>query len=372
MNRDIGIMTFHRAENYGAILQCYALQEALRRLCPHDEVCVVDYRCPAIERAYKVIMLRKTARATVMQFFYVPARLRTKKAFAGFRSRFLNMGSADFSECGLIVYGCDETYLGAGYEGNKVSYAASSGGELEATQRVKELLSAFTAISCREESLAQLLRRALQTDAVRAVCDPVFLLQKSEWLKLAKRPREDGFVLVYYGNPYLMEETKAFAARFAKKVGEIVFVRGLRTYLKKEHDYAAGITPEEFVGYFAGTDFVCTASFHGTAFSILLEKGFYAFEIKRSASRITDLLSLLGISERYVASIPERESLEAHAINWEGVRPRLEAYRAESLQFIEESIANSAVIARGGAQHSYRRLAFSDYAARQRLLRECA
>ena len=47
----IGILTFHRAHNYGAVLQCYALQERLK-MAGYD-VSVIDYRQPAIERAYK-------------------------------------------------------------------------------------------------------------------------------------------------------------------------------------------------------------------------------------------------------------------------------------------------------------------------------
>lgn len=44
----IGILTFHRAINYGAVLQCYALSEVLKKM-GHD-VFVIDYRQPRVER----------------------------------------------------------------------------------------------------------------------------------------------------------------------------------------------------------------------------------------------------------------------------------------------------------------------------------
>lgn len=47
----IGIITYHRAHNYGAVLQCYALQELLRKR-GHD-VEIIDYRQPDIERLYR-------------------------------------------------------------------------------------------------------------------------------------------------------------------------------------------------------------------------------------------------------------------------------------------------------------------------------
>lgn len=49
----IGIVTYHRALNYGAVLQCMSLYSALKRL-GHD-VEVVDYRPEAIE-AYRMYL----------------------------------------------------------------------------------------------------------------------------------------------------------------------------------------------------------------------------------------------------------------------------------------------------------------------------
>ena len=48
----IGILTFHRAHNYGAVLQCYALQEVLSRMGYRVEI--VDYRQPFIESFYRI------------------------------------------------------------------------------------------------------------------------------------------------------------------------------------------------------------------------------------------------------------------------------------------------------------------------------
>ena len=48
--KKIGILTFHRALNYGAILQTYALQQKLKILFQTDEIYVIDYRCTKIEK----------------------------------------------------------------------------------------------------------------------------------------------------------------------------------------------------------------------------------------------------------------------------------------------------------------------------------
>ena len=46
----VGILTFHRAHNFGAMLQCYALQEYLTKKGLNVEV--IDYRQPYIETLY--------------------------------------------------------------------------------------------------------------------------------------------------------------------------------------------------------------------------------------------------------------------------------------------------------------------------------
>ena len=47
--KKIGILTFHRAYNYGAVLQCYAVQQSIQNISEGVDVCIIDYRCNRIE-----------------------------------------------------------------------------------------------------------------------------------------------------------------------------------------------------------------------------------------------------------------------------------------------------------------------------------
>ena len=49
----IGILTFQRADNYGAMLQCYALQEYLKSA--GHEVEVIDYRNYNLEKDHEEV-----------------------------------------------------------------------------------------------------------------------------------------------------------------------------------------------------------------------------------------------------------------------------------------------------------------------------
>ena len=75
----IGILTFHRAHNYGAVLQCYALQEVLRRM-GHD-VQVIDYRQPWIEDFYGIFgwnMIKRNMGSVCGLFSYLKSGLKKR------------------------------------------------------------------------------------------------------------------------------------------------------------------------------------------------------------------------------------------------------------------------------------------------------
>ena len=51
----IGILTFHRAINYGACLQAYALKKYIKD--QGNECDIIDYHCPAIEDFYNLSLI---------------------------------------------------------------------------------------------------------------------------------------------------------------------------------------------------------------------------------------------------------------------------------------------------------------------------
>jgi hypothetical protein len=54
----IGILTFHCAHNYGAVLQAYALQEFL--LSEGHKVYMIDYRPDYLTEQYRVFSLKRS------------------------------------------------------------------------------------------------------------------------------------------------------------------------------------------------------------------------------------------------------------------------------------------------------------------------
>ena len=67
--KKVGIVTFHRALNYGAVLQSYALQKTVSSLGAECEI--VDYICPKITADYKPFRIYKN---DLLKSFVVAAR----------------------------------------------------------------------------------------------------------------------------------------------------------------------------------------------------------------------------------------------------------------------------------------------------------
>lgn len=304
----IGILTFHNADNYGAVLQCYALQETLKKQYPNDDVYVIDYKCPKILNRYipKIYFKRPWS---ILTYF---KKQNKHKTFQLFCEKYFNLGTPDFSKYDIIYYGSDQiwspvltnndlTYIGKGFSGKKIAYAASDGGNLILTDEIKNELNTYSAISCREASLTNKLLQNNLSIPISTVCDPVFLLSKDEWLQMAELPTEENYVLAYKirENLNFDSEAEKIGKLLNKKVIQIVYVKSLRKLFYRGQFFAEAITPELFVGYFVKADFVLTTSFHGTAFSIIFNKPFYVLKINNASERITDLLTVLNIDDRY-------------------------------------------------------------------------
>ena len=53
----VGVITFHDYDNYGAILQSYALQRKLKEMGTYPEI--IDYRCDYISNPFRLVNLKK-------------------------------------------------------------------------------------------------------------------------------------------------------------------------------------------------------------------------------------------------------------------------------------------------------------------------
>ena len=353
----IGILTFHRAINYGAVLQAYALKSKLEEL--GNQVEVVDYKNEYFSKIYSVLYFKSfSLKDIILAFYNFPIRIKKNKRFEDFINKNLNLSREvnsqnikDIEEdYDLFVCGSDQVW---NYRLNdfdktyfldflsdskkKNSYAASFGVStipVEHQREYKRLLSDFNNIAVREYEGLQIVKDLVGRDA-RVTLDPVFLLSKEEWEKIAEEPSiKDDYILVYKLNKTDVFE---YAEKLSKVTGLKVVVVQAKMRINKSFIAERTTSPEEFVGWFKNAKYIVTDSFHGLAFSILFNKSFSVHLDKRAQnhnSRALTLLKLLSLEDR-VGDVDEVEKI-FEAIDYGFVNETLKSNVDECVEYLKQ------------------------------------
>ena len=316
----IGVLTFHFAYNYGAMLQAYALSRFLNNL--KDVKCeIVDYRPRKIDYLYhpdiidfcqhpKTILRnyfnRKLSKADSREFerfinerFALSKRVRNDKDFHTIVSQYDMLFVGSDQVWNPVITGADKNYLFWNIPDTirKNSYAASFGTNSLADDWKAELRKAlgnFQNISVREQGGCFLLESILLEKKIEVISDPVFLLKLEEWREIARTvDSPDKFILFYSlnGSRDLEIQTEKLAQQEGIK---IVSVHPL--FKPKLGEGRCDIGPELFLGLIDKAEYVCTDSFHATAFSIIFRKRILVKYDRERGNRIANLFNMLKIT----------------------------------------------------------------------------
>ena len=360
MNKRTAIITFHRALNYGAILQAFALENILAKIGAHSEI--IDYRCPHIECIYRPFDVRHCknlssgAKKCLKSFGLIKKRhnfnefakkhltvtktCRTKKVLQRTAAEFETIITGSDQVLNPNAAGGDFSYFlnFAGSDVKKITYAASLGYTSfppEYESKCIGYLKNFESISVREKSICETIAE-LTDKTVENVLDPTLLLSAAQWLGIAKKPRNlpDKYILVYMmeGDKYTIEKARALAG---SKGCSLVLINPTLKQRQTCRDFIMYIaaSPEEFVGMFAEAEAVVTNSFHGAAFSLIFKKEFYAEASNAEKSaRITDLLALFDLSDRLLPNEKNRE------IDWAKLNSQLVKEQDKSISWLKNSL----------------------------------
>ena len=368
----IGIITFHRAVNYGAVLQSYALCKSVRSLGYECEI--IDYRSQFIEDYYdlKHLLLPKNWKRLISYIISNGNLSPNKERFTSFLrdnhvlSKEIYNTHSDLLKCeeiyDLFITGSDQVwnYATAGFDkayfldfvtdsDKKRSYAASFGfseipGEYINTYR--ELLKDFTMFSVRENA-GEVIIRGFSNTPVTVDLDPTLLLNQDSWKSLASLPNDfpisspKRFVLVYM----IGEDIRILnlAKELAKKQKMDVIYITDRWCNRRGVVNARRVTPSEWLGLFDKADYIITNSFHGTAFSVNFEKRFVVLgnnQGKKKASRIETILTDLGLQERLTYDQNDAMAVVCKSINYNSIKTHLQDRRNNSLQNLSKELSH--------------------------------
>lgn len=362
----IGIVTFWWTEdNYGQVLQCYALQCLLRKM-GHDPFLIKTY-----PDEYKVDRNKRYYINTFLSilnpkkiFIYIKRKLQKRKKgskqffvdrkFDEFRDRYISSTPNVYHYSDLMqnppiadvyITGSDQVwchpspiyYLNWGDKKVKrVSYAASFGftkASLSYINTVKPWLKMFDIVSVREESGIEICGKAGRKNAI-CVPDPTLMLEKLDYVNLLveNRNNEENILLLYLlGNEidFEVQDIYDFAARYSLKV-KFVASQGRFDSYQKEYP-----TIENWLSLINDAKYIVTNSFHGTVFSIIFEKKFLVIPLSgkdsRMNTRIDTLLNKYDLQERKF--IDDLDVL-LNDIDFSGVKKKIAKERENAISFL--------------------------------------
>jgi hypothetical protein len=366
----IGILTYQRAHNYGALLQAYALRTYLKKFS--FDVEYIDYWPKYHSDAYRIFSvenLRNHSFLGQIKFILLfilslPRVLNRKKGFNNFIRYKLELERAPrylvskdiLEDFDIVIYGSDQIWryqnlpLFKGFDYSyfgeypinvkkKIAYAASMG-EINIIDSEQSLIikniSQFNSISVRENNLKSYLENIGIKSTL--VLDPVFLLSKIEWLSLEckKAHNKKNRYILFYHLMYSREAIE-FVNKLSESTGlKVIEIQGEVKPLLIGNRFLQTLPPEEFITLVNNAEYVVSTSFHGVAFSLIFQKQFYALGMKGNLDRVLSLLNLLNLSNRYITdnvsfSLKER-------IDYTVVEPMLIKYISKSQSFLNKAI----------------------------------
>ena len=339
----IGIITFHWATNYGAVLQCYALQETLRYL-GHDAV-IINYKPSKYDnnlwtffRMKKFIDIRKFIsdirkemgiNAFRKQYLNLTKRYRTTKQLQKYCNDFdvIISGSDqvlnDTFLRGGERHGSTAYYLDFGrQDAIRVCYAVSFGQTaypIDLIPKVKPLVKKLNAVSCRENTGVEIFKSfGISTACV--VPDPTLLLSRCNYERLLP-PNQNGlkntFVYLLHGRYNILKN----------KLPDNVLISSSEDI-------------QEWLQNIRDAKFVITNSFHGTVFCIHFHVPFVVvlptLDNVGMNDRFYTLLSNLRLSDRMILE-SDFKYTETFNIDWVTVDRKLKEYTTLGLHFLNKA-----------------------------------
>ena len=353
---EVGILTYHRVHNYGAILQAIALRFVLQQM-GHD-VKYIDYYPEYHRRLYKQFswsLLLKWRRKYL--FNRIKCWKSIHKRIACFL-RDINKHISPFCipynslyEYDIIIYGSDQIWrkqnslknFNPVYFGDNtlqakkhITYAASMGilqKSVSDKAFLQKNMSNFSAISVRESGLKDYLAE-LGVQAT-LVSDPTLLLSANQWDDiLSPQPViKTGYILYYslHENAFDRDAINDYAKAHHLRVVEIKGKAG-----KDTDTVFSQCAVWEFVSLIKYADCVFTTSYHGLIFSLIYHKEFYC-AFQNNSDRAHSLLSHLQIEERLLQN--RASTIPAYPpIHYPKVDALLEKQKTKSYQFLYENV----------------------------------
>jgi hypothetical protein len=377
------ILTQPLCNNYGGLLQAYALQTVLKRmghdvvtdLKPDRNTSLLRRTAGVIKRAIFKYMLRKKIDSSIFLSFLI---MRIFHTIYRPTLRFVKENIATIDLCknskrptqksakgyDAIIVGSDQVWrklysdvplhlldFTQGLNIKRIAYAASFGTDdfseypPELIEYTAQLAKQFDAISVREDSGVSLCKKYWNVDAEHLL-DPTLLLDPNDYIQLVKNDSQQpspsqGNLFVY-----ILDRT-AEKQQIVNQVASTLHLSAFEilpedlsfpTHLK-QLDKHTWPPVSQWLQSFIDAEFVVTDSFHGTLFSILFNKPFVVIGNEvRGMARFSSALKTFHLENRLITSFNNNRLNEIlpNKIDWNTINHLISSKREDSLRFLNK------------------------------------
>jgi len=350
--KKVGILTFHYINNYGAILQAYALKKAIDNIegytadiinyIPSDRV-EYPYECGDIG---KKLMEEKLAKLYGFLWDYCDVDRNIVRSVSGRYYDCYCVGSDQVWN--FDISGNDYTYLLKDVDASvkKISYASSIGLSVDKLMPYKNVftnyLSKFSAVSVREKVHQKWLQDVCGIKC-ESVLDPTFLLDGSEYEEIAseKELTDHPYILfLWYMHDRDVMKAIEFVNTLSRKYGLPIKhnIVKAKPWMIAHDDgcmFYEGI--QEFLWYIKNAEIIVTNSYHATMFSIHFKKPFYTFITESMRSRFDSIGEVMGITDRFVGGYITPKDLSVD-MDYRKIDKNIEEPRMNSMKFLQEAL----------------------------------
>ncbi len=335
----IGILTFHYAHNFGAVLQAFALKTFLEE--QGNIVEIINYRNKNVERNYepklRLEYFYQYGFSKKKPIHYIKPYLNLKNANVSWQIKckkfeefindyllsnkhiFYTKKDIEKLDYDLFISGSDQLWnknITNGFDdvyflkfetsAKKAFYAISDGNYCVTDENYiyyEDSLKNIDFISTRERTLAEDINLKFNKNALQTI-DPSFLLDKEKYISVFNLKKTSGVLFAYFmGEDPILAELVGVISRSLNL--SVIESHCYKTKSLKNDYQLADLGPLDFLNYIYSADFILTNSFHGTAFSIIFNKQFYS--VYNEDSRKDNLLSLFHLENRHIKNPTEMD-----------------------------------------------------------------
>lgn len=353
---NICIVTVYDSINSGSFWQAYALGYVLKKL--GHQVYYFQREKKGGASSSKCIQIKNLVKTTLKyglraSFRYFQSLYEFNIAKKKFNIISNKKSEIDRMDCFVLgsdtIWNLDSKYFTKNYKiywglnfANKktITYAGTvANTPKEVFYNNSELLVAvnlWDRIGVRDEYTREIIS-SMTKKAVEIVCDPTFLLTRQEYRKMINTHQHNKHIFLYLFEDISDEQSKELR-EFAQKNG-LEIVQGINNRHNISRDREIVNSPNSFLQFFYSAEYIITDTFHGTAFSVNLQKQFVVIE--RSKNKVNDLLSRLEFVDRLAK---ENESLIpflSESIDYGMRYAAVEKFRNDSLSFLRKAIGGT-------------------------------